>query len=109
MPMSTDFMHRQLYFHPVRRIYDIHLKDFLKAWLPGGRFPTDVPSLLKMTDNEVSAALLRAARDKTHPGHAPARRIVRREHFQLLYQRNPDDLARNPEAGRAVFRAAAGK
>lgn len=29
-----------------------------------------------------------------------------REHFRSLYQRNPDDLAVNPEAGKAVFSAA---
>src|SRR5271163_4386054 len=27
------FMYTQLYFHPTRRIYDIHLKEFLKDWL----------------------------------------------------------------------------
>jgi HD superfamily phosphohydrolase len=34
--LARYFMYSQVYFHPVRRIYDIHLKDFLAAWLPGG-------------------------------------------------------------------------
>ncbi len=33
-------MFTQLYLHPVRRAYDIHLKDFLRGWLPEAKFPT---------------------------------------------------------------------
>jgi len=40
-------MYTQLYFHHVRRIYDAHLKQFLKAWLPGGKFSVDVTEHLK--------------------------------------------------------------
>ena len=32
-------MFSQVYFHRVRRIYDIHLRDFLKEWLCNGQFP----------------------------------------------------------------------
>jgi hypothetical protein len=34
-----------------------------------------------------------------------ARRIVLREHFKVLYERNPDDVKINPEAGKSVFEA----
>ncbi len=34
------FIYSQMYFHPIRRIYDIHLKEFLRAWLSGGEFST---------------------------------------------------------------------
>jgi len=40
--LARYFMYTQLYFHPVRRIYDFHLLEFLKLWLPGGRFATDL-------------------------------------------------------------------
>ena len=30
-------MFSQVYFHPVRRVYDIHLKEFLNSWLPNER------------------------------------------------------------------------
>lgn len=100
------FMYSQVYFHPVRRIYDIHLRDFLSAWLRGGKFSTDIADHLRMTDNEVSAALFEAASDPTKPGHEKARRIVHRGHFRVLYQRHPEDLEINIEAGQAVFEAA---
>lgn len=104
--LARFFMYSQLYFHPVRRVYDIHLKDFLKDWLPGGQFSTEVARHLEVTDNEVTAGLLSASRTAGSPGHEVARRITDRTHFRVLYQRHPDDVRVNPEAGKAVFEAA---
>lgn len=104
--LARYFMFSQLYLHPIRRIYDIHLKDFLKEWLPGNVFSTDVPVHLSLTDNEVTAAFAAAARDESLPGHDAARRIVCRDHFRLLYQRHPDDVKINPECGKAVYNQA---
>ena len=104
--LARYFMYTQLYFHQVRRIYDIHLKDFLKRWLPKGCFSTDLVDHLNMTDNEVTTSYLAAARDPQNNAHDPARRIVQREHYRLLYQRNPDDVAINPEAALAITEAA---
>jgi uncharacterized protein len=107
--LARYFMYTQLYFHPVRRIYDIHLKSFLKEWLPNGFFSTDLEDHLNLTDNEVTSAVLEAARHNTRPGHDPARRIVQREHFRTLYQRNPSDIATNPDAAKAIAEAASCK
>jgi len=104
--LARYFMYSQLYFHHVRRIYDIHLKDFLREWLPGGQFSTATEDLLRITDNEVTSAMLKAADDPAAPGHDAARRIVRRDHFRVLYQWHPVDAKANPEAGKAVFEAA---
>jgi hypothetical protein len=65
----------------VPRVYDIHLKNFLQKWLPGGGFSTRLVDHLAMTDNEVLSAILAAERDDQHPGHDPARRIVHRDHY----------------------------
>ena len=104
--LARYFMYSQVYFHPVRRIYDIHLKDFLGSWLPGGKFSTKIEKHLRMTDNDVIAAMLDAARNDKKSGHEHAKRIVRREHFRILYQRSPEDVKINPEAGHAVYEAA---
>jgi hypothetical protein len=103
--LARYFMYSQVYFHPVRRIYDHHLKEFLEAWLSGGKFSTDLAEHLAVTDNEVTAAMLGAALDPTRRGHAHARRIVRRDHFKVLYSRNPQDVDVNPESGQAIFNA----
>jgi HD superfamily phosphohydrolase len=102
-------MFSQLYFHPVRRIYDIHLKEYLQARLLGGRFPVDVAEHLNLTDNEVMAGIWRASRDPDLPGHDVAERIVMRNHYRVLYTRNPDDVLKKREAGLAVYTAACAK
>jgi uncharacterized protein len=101
--LARYFMYSQVYFHAVRRIYDAHLLDFLREWLPGGTSPTEINQHLRYTDNEVTAGFLEAAFDTAKAGHVHARRIVQREHFKVVYERNPNDLQQNPEAGVAVF------
>ncbi len=100
--LARYFMYTQLYFHPVRRIYDFHLLEFLKQWLPEGRFNTDVTQHLAMTDNEVNSAMLAAAYDPSKPGHAHAKAVFCRDHFRLVYERNPNDSQVNPKATAAV-------
>jgi HD superfamily phosphohydrolase len=107
--LARYFMYQQVYFHPVRRIYDIHLKEFLKEWLPHGRFATTIGDHLKITDSEVTAAIRAAALRRGEPGHDPASRIVNRRHFKLIYERNPSDLDKTLEPGRAVYEAALAK
>ncbi|MCE5272700.1 HD domain-containing protein [bacterium] len=101
--LARYFMYSQVYFHSVRRIYDIHLKDFLSDWLEGGKFSTDVDKHLSITDNEVTAAFYKASREKESTGHIHANRIVNRKHFKVLYELNPDDEPINPEAVEYIF------
>ena len=54
-------MFSQVYLHPVRRAYDIHLKDFLREWLPKGVFSVDPEEFLKLTDIEVLGDIYRIA------------------------------------------------
>lgn len=99
-------MYSQVYLHSVRRIYDIHLKDFLKGWLSGGFFSTGPTDHLYMTDNEVMSALLNASRNKGRSGHDAALRIVNHDHFKCFYKRHPQDIKKNPEAAKSIFLAA---
>ena len=101
--LARYFMYSQVYFHAVRRIYDIHLMDFLKEWLDDGVFATDLETHLKMTDNEVTAGMASAANSGESDARIHARRIIERQHFKVVYERNPEDILRNPEAGQAVF------
>ena len=104
MMLARYLMYSQVYFHPVRRIYDIHLTDFLRDWLPEGVFSTDLIGFLEMSDVEVTAALRRAMRDRGELSHH-ADRIMRRGHYRRLYTANPEDRMVNPEAGEAIFEA----
>jgi hypothetical protein len=107
--LARYFMFSQLYFHPIRRIYDIHLSDFLRVFLHEGTIPIDVEEYLKLTDSEIMTGIYAAYRDPKNPAHDPARRIVERKHFRVLYSRNPIDIAKTTEAGKAICEAASKK
>ena len=102
--LARYFMYSQVYFHRVRRIYDIHLKDFLKSWLPKGSFSTEIDEHLAMTDNEINAALYQSVNAESI--RDLAKRITQRQHFKVLYQSTPMDTQINRDSGLAVFNAA---
>jgi uncharacterized protein len=89
--LARHFMYKQVYMHPIRRVYDIHLKDFLKSWIVGGNFSTDLAVHLALTDSDVLAAIGAASRWDKSPHHLFARRIQFREHFRRFYSASPTD------------------
>jgi uncharacterized protein len=103
--LARYFIYSQVYFHPVRKIYDIHLKEFLQAILDGKPLSAEPEQHLEMTDNEVLVEIAQAARSQELPGHNPATRIIHREHFRRVYDWNPTDTQMNPEAGNAIAAA----
>jgi HD superfamily phosphohydrolase len=112
LTLARYFMFSQVYYHPIRLIYDRHLMDFLKAWLAdgtllgAGTFPVDTEGHLRSTDNEVNSAMRTAARDPERPGHDPARRILEHNHFRVLYERNPQDVKIHSDPGAVIAEAA---
>ena len=112
LALARYFMFSQVYYHPLRLIYDEHLKDFLSAWLSRdnllkeGTFPTDLKSYLQITDDEVNAAMREAAADSSQAGCDPARCIMSHKHFRVLYERNPQDAKVNSNPGFTVAKAA---
>lgn len=89
--VARHFMFKQVYFHPVRRAYDLHLKEFLKLHTGGGFLPITCKEHLALSDVEVLAAIRAAARNRKSRAHKPANRIECREHFKLLYAAMPAD------------------
>ena len=103
--LARYFMFKQVYYHRVRRIYDLHLMDFLKAWLPGGRFATDVASHLALSDPKVISAIQDAAADAALPGHDAAHRMLTRSHYRRVYEPRPHDMHVTSDPGLAVYEA----
>lgn len=101
--LARYFMFSQVYLHRVRRIYDIHLKDFLFNWLPNNKFSTKLNTHLSLTDNEVISAIRKLSQKSNHPAYQHAQRIIKRNHFKLLYERNPEDIYKNPEAAKDIY------
>ena len=94
-------MFTQVYLHPVRRIYDLHLKEFLREWLGDARFPTEPRDFLAISDIEVLAGI----RQKAREGVDSACRIAHRQHFKVAYERQTQDLLLNAEPGTTVGHA----
>jgi len=67
-------------------------------WLPNGRFSVNLTDHLKLTDTEVISAMRVAARDKSVPGHTPARRIMQREHFKRVAEITDADRDIDPDS-----------
>lgn len=102
--LARFFMYTQMYMHPVRLIYDIHLVDFLKEWLADGTFPTEIEQHLAISDSDVIMALREADAGGEPAAHDSAMRIIRHKHFKKFYERRPDDGGREP--GLRIYRAA---
>jgi hypothetical protein len=96
--LARYFMYTQVYYHPNRIAYNLHLREFLKKWLPKGTFTKDPKRHLEITDNEVTTAMLIAARTPGKKGHEPAKRIIGRNHYKVVYEGNPEDITRRPDA-----------
>ncbi len=88
----------QVYFHHVRRIYDIHLQDFMRSCYPDG-YPIDYSSFLSITDNEILAGLHEAVRKPEASGHNAACRLVKRGHFRCIYRQSRADVQLLTERG----------
>ena len=81
--LARYFMFLTVYFHPVRRIYDQHLLDFLKEWLPRGRFSGGISNYLKLTDVEIESAIRAKNPAKLR---RLASRLTNRGHFRLAFE-----------------------
>jgi hypothetical protein len=83
--LSRYFMFLRVYFHRVRRIYDIHLADFLSGYLPGGRFPAELDQYLRHTDDPVHSAIADAVGGTDDLAQA-ACRLVGRHHYRCAFE-----------------------
>ena len=99
-------MYAQVYLHPVRRIYDIHLKEFLQQWLPNERFSLDPKTHLKTTDTEVLSAIRRVAATSKHVAHEAAKRIASRQHYRHLFSPKAAERSQYPKAFQELVKAA---
>jgi len=105
LQLARYFMFEQLYFHRIRRALDLHLKKYLRAFLPDGKYPTTVDGHLRLTDDHVLAAMQDDVAEPASPRHAIASRTLRRRFFRVLYERRAEDLQKNFDAVGLVYRA----
>jgi HD superfamily phosphohydrolase len=106
-------MRSQVYFHRTRRVYDLHLADFLTSWLKNGQFSTRLRDHLAMSDARVLNAVYTAARSSAESKRdlrTLARRITHRDRrFALLYERKAGDVHLNADGAEIIANAGASK
>lgn len=97
--LARYFMFMQVYYHPVRKAYDLHLQDFVDSWL--GRLEPEVnwDSIKELSDTKVLHEIRASALAKYNPGYDAAKRISDRNHFRRVYTMTP----RQVEAGDDLF------
>jgi uncharacterized protein len=85
MIAARYLMYTGLYFHKTKRIYEIHLTEFLPYALkkPSGRLPEDVRDYVALSDSVIWRDILVAANNSKHEKHDLANRFVRRNHMRL--------------------------
>lgn len=82
--LARYYMFKQVYLHAIRRIYDIHLTDFLVEWLSGKRFGHDTEEFLNLTDSGIHVALHESLKHRD-ASSVHAERVVNRNHFKVVY------------------------
>lgn len=88
MIAARYLMYVALYFHKTKRIYEIHLEEFLEHWLAKKygqpHFPADeLRSYAGLTDSQVWAAIYETAQEASDGLRTLARPFVDRSHFRL--------------------------
>ena len=78
--LARYFMFLQVYFHRVRRAYDILLGDALEKILPDGKFPANLDDYITWDDIKVMY-LLRECMEELKP----ASRILNRNHYRVAH------------------------
>lgn len=76
-------MNTQVYYHRLRRIYDLYLGNYFSSLDPV-LFDTH-EKVLNLTDVSALVDLMNAAEDTSHPGHYWAERIINRRHHRDVF------------------------
>lgn len=97
--LARYFMFMQVYNHPVRKAYDLHLQDFIRGAVGRLQAGLSWDSLRDFTDTHLMSKVRRAARNANARGHDAARRIVDRDHFRRVYEVTPAQV----DAGDDLF------
>jgi len=86
MVLARYWMFTQVYYHKTRRIYDIYLSEYLKAW-----YSNQYENLLGVLEQD-DLTLMAAMRDDAKSSEADlvrqkwARRILNRQHHRVVFE-----------------------
>lgn len=82
--LARYYMFLQVYFHRIRRAYDLHLTDFLKLVLPDSKYPEDLQEYLIYDDYYVFHLMKEATTENDEKGNK-AKIVIERQHYKPIY------------------------
>ncbi len=86
------FMFHQLYYHKTRRIYDEHLKRYLKAYTEKKEKKFSIKELIELTDDYFLHEMIKDCNSPHSEVGKQADRILNRNHFREAYYLDTSNL-----------------
>jgi HD superfamily phosphohydrolase len=83
--LARYYMFAQVYFHKVRRIYDLYLIEYMRYWAHG-KFSKNLLDAVGYDDQDVHAALRRDSENGSRRQKALAFRIRNRKHHRVIFE-----------------------
>lgn len=77
--LARHFMHQRVYQYSSVKAYKFHLSRFMKVFFEAGSYLATLEGYLSLSDCEILAALRKAAKDPSAPGHCDADALLRRD------------------------------
>src|SRR5258708_25859782 len=83
--LARYYMFAQVYFHKVRRIYDLYLIEYMRFWAHG-KFSKSLLDAMRYDDQDVHAMLSRDSENGSPRRKALASRILDRRHHRGVFE-----------------------
>lgn len=99
--LAHYFMYTQVYYHKIRRVYDLHLQQFIKCYLEihynTSVYNTDANLLINTTDITILSWIEEALRNPNWDCFEYACVIKDRKHHKLLCKPTLEDIRKNDD------------
>ena len=83
--LARYYMFTQVYFHKVRRIYDIYLSKYMKSW-SRNKFAANLLNVSIYTDDDVHRSMVSDFQNRQSRRNQVASQILRRKHHKLVFE-----------------------
>jgi HD superfamily phosphohydrolase len=83
--LARYYMFAQVYFHKVRRIYDLYLIEYMRYWA-SGKYSRSLLDAVRYDDQDVHAALRRDSESGHRRRKTLASRIRNRHHHRVVFE-----------------------
>lgn len=83
--LARYYMFAQVYYHKVRRIYDLYLAEYMRHWTKN-KFTHDLLAASKYDDQDVHESLVRDFHHGSKQRRELASRILQRKHHKVVFE-----------------------